>query len=61
VDSTQISSAVAVQILVIKAQTLEENAREIMLDRPDLYRRWTIEARSLRKAAGQDVDDESED
>lgn len=60
-EANQVSAAAAVQILKIKAQTLEDCAREVMLDRPDLYRKWTGEARQLRIMAGEDVDDESED
>ncbi len=60
-EANQISAAAAVQILKNKAQTLEECARDVMLDRPDLYRKWTREARQLRITAGEDPDDESED
>lgn len=56
-----ISAHAAMMILKIKAQTLEECAEEIVLDRPDLVRKWRGQARDLRQSMGEPDDDESGD
>jgi hypothetical protein len=57
----EISAAAAASVLRVKAVTLEECAAAVVLDRPDLYRKWVTEARKIRDVLGEPAEVYAED